>query len=55
MTIVGGQCYKYVVTATNVLGGESEESNSVKVTPHKAPSGMSVPTEVTHDQTSITV
>jgi hypothetical protein len=38
-----------------VLGGESDKSVDFTVTPNKAPSGMAQPTEVTHDQTSITL
>ena len=54
-SIVGGLCYKYAATSSNILGGESDFSIDFMVTPTKAPSGMTAPKEVTHDQTSITL
>ncbi len=52
---MGGRNYTYVVTSSNILGGESEQSNDVNVIPAKAPSGMAAPNEVTHDKSSITM
>ena len=54
-SITGGRDYVYGVTAYNELGGESDYSESAKVTPIQAPSGMTAPTRVTHDLTSVTL
>lgn len=54
-TVQGGKEYNYYVTAMNERGGESAPSQSFKVVPITVPSGMTAPTEVTHDLTSITV
>lgn len=48
-SITGGRTYNYVLTSYNVLGGESIHSNNITVTPIREPSGMTAPTEVTHD------
>jgi hypothetical protein len=53
--VTGGREYVYVVTSYNVLGGESQHSNQVKLSPIKEPSGMTAPTEVTHTLTSVTL
>jgi hypothetical protein len=37
------------------LGGESDKSLKLEVTPSQAPSGMTAPIEVTHSKTSITL
>ena len=54
-SISGGQTYEFHVTGYNVIGGESTQSQSFKVTPIQVPSGMTAPTRVTHDLNSITV
>jgi hypothetical protein len=47
--------YKYVITALNNDGGESEHSNAFEITPAVAPLQMAAPTEVTHDISSVTL
>ncbi len=54
-SVTGGLQYCFHVTAVNALGGESEKSVDVQVTPISIPSGLLAPTLVTRTLTSLTV
>lgn len=55
VTVMVSRCYRYTITAWNLLGGESGYSNTQVVTPAIAPSRLDAPTEVTHDTSSVTL
>jgi fibronectin type 3 domain-containing protein len=55
LSVTGGNCYTYYVTASNTIGGESKPSQNFTVVPITYPSTPDAPTRVTHTQTSITV
>ena len=53
--MVGGEIYCYHLTSFNVLGGESDYSEKISVTPITIPSGLAAPTLVNNGKTYITV